>query len=285
MLDGLQFNGNPDPLDLCTYVVATETGWSGSTRGRVPPAVGATEPARVITLSGWVAAPSWEARRRAELRLAALCALDQDYELRCTTELGERVMTVRRDAETTVAIRSGGYELDFSVQLGALDGRRYDAQLQSADTGLANGENGGLDFETGGGLEFEPTGLDFGPAGSSGHARVSTFGTAATSPRFVLDGPLTPPVTISRHDTGARLVYTAPIGTGERIAIDVQDRTVTLGGTTTSRRHNAIVHDWNALIVPPAGLNGPATVDYALSHGATPNTTARLAVQWRDAWH
>src|SRR5436309_1487131 len=71
-------------------------------------------------------------------------------------------------------------------------------------TGLDFGtsDTTGLDFNAGNGL-----GLDFGPQASTGRATVTNGGTADTAPRFTLTGPLQAPITITRPDNGARIIY------------------------------------------------------------------------------
>jgi hypothetical protein len=287
-VDGQEFNGTTDERGR-DWVIDKETGWSASPPVRDPQAQARTGthgswPAtvyrdpRTIRLDGWVYAPTAEARRDAEHRLAALCAdPERRYELRCTEETGDLVTAVTQEDATIVSIRPGGRWLDFSLQLVAADPRKYAAE-QSADTGLPGSSATGLDFGTGSGLDFAAgSGLDFGPQLSTGRATVANDGTADTAPVLTVTGPLTPPVVITRRDNGATVAYLDPLAAAQRLMIDIGRRVVLLG--TSSRRHRAAVTDWDALTVPPR-----STVEYVLRHGGSPNITANLTVSWRPAW-
>jgi hypothetical protein len=293
-LDGHEFNGPPDLLGR-EWVIDTETGWSSSpptrndqtqprtgAHGGWPPQV--YRDPRVIRLDGWVYAPTWEARRDAEHHLAALCAQSgREYPLSCTEELGELVASVTQDDTTLVSVQPGGLWLDFSLQLVAADPRKYSAAEQTVETGLPGDSITGLDFGPldVDGLDFAAmnsgTGLDFGLQFVTGRATATNAGTADTTPTLTLTGPLIPPVTITRPDTSARIIYHDPLDADDRLVIDITRRTVQLG--TTSRRHRATITDWDGFIVPPA-----STVDYVLHHGGAPNAEALLTVRWQSAF-
>jgi len=143
VLDGLVFNDDPDPDDGTEYVITTETGWSSSppvrttstdrtgAHGAYPAPVWSG--ARIVDLSGKVFAQSWEARRRAEHRLAALASDPARLvELRCTEETGDLTAMVARSDQTQVAIDPGGYSLSFALALRAPDPRKY-ANPQATD--------------------------------------------------------------------------------------------------------------------------------------------------------
>lgn len=288
-VDGQEFNGPPDELGR-EWVISKDTGWSASPPvrdGQSAPRHGAhgswpatvyREP-RTIRLDGWVYAPTFEARRDAEHRLAALCAEPgRRYELRCTEETGELLATVTQDDATLVSIRPGGVWLDFSVQLVATDPRKYSATEHTTTGRLAQDSATGLDFTagSGAGLDFA-RGLDFGHQEHTGRVTATDDGTADTAPVFTLTGPHTAPVTITRRDNGATLTYLDPLASTQRLVIDTGRRLVLLG--TATSRHRAVVTDWDALTIPPR-----STVEYVLTHAGIPNTAARLNVTWRSAW-
>src|SRR6266498_4289925 len=154
-LDGLTFNGASDNAGR-EWVIDKETGWSASPPVRndqTQPRTGAhggwpprtyRDP-RTIRLDGWVYAPTFEARRDAEHRLAALCAEPgREYELRCTEETGELLAHVVQDDTTLVTVRPGGFWLDFSLQLVAADPRKYGVVEETAETGLPGDSATGL---------------------------------------------------------------------------------------------------------------------------------------------
>lgn len=288
----LTFNGSPDEEGR-EWVIESETGWSASPpvrKDQTQPRTGAhggwpprtyRDP-RTIRLDGWIYAPTWEARRDAEHRLAALCAEPgREYRLACTEETGELLAHVTQDDTTLVSVRPGGLWLDFSLQLVAADPRKYSAIDQTTETALPGDSTTGLDFGTDDtiGLNFAVAdiGLDFGPQLSAGRATAGNTGTADTAPTFTLTGPFNPPVTITRPDNGARVTFHDPLDADERLVIDTRHRTVQLG--SVSRRHRVTVTGWDALTIPPR-----STVDYVLGHAGIPNPAARLAVTWRSAW-
>ncbi|RLK54819.1 phage tail domain-containing protein [Actinokineospora cianjurensis] len=285
-VDGREFNGPPDQLGR-DWVIDKVTGWSSSPGVRdsqAAPRTGAHgswpgtvyREARTIRLDGWVYAPTWEARRDAEHRLAALCSDPEGhYELRCTEETGDLVAGVVQDDATLVTVRPGGLWLDFSLQLVAADPRKYAATEQTTTTRLPISSTTGLDFVTGGGLTFTG-GLDFGPQAFTGRANATNTGTADTAPVFALAGPLTPPITITRRG-GSTLTYLDPVTAEQRLVIDTRERLVLLDNVPARTR--AVVTDWDALTIPPA-----ATGLYVLSHADNPNPTATLTITWRSAW-
>ncbi len=290
-LDGQEFNGTPDALGR-EWVIDRETGWSASPPVRndqAQPRTGAhggwtrrtyRDP-RTIRLDGWVYAPTWEGRRDAEHRLAALCAEPgREYELTCTEETGELAAAVTQDDTTLVTVRPGGRWLDFSLQLVAADPRKYSVMEQTAETGLPSDSATGLDFgDDTAGLNFAlaDAGLDFGPQLVAGRATATNTGTAGTAPTLILTGPLTPPITISRPDNGASIVYRGQLREYERLVIDINRRTIQLGATS-SRRH-ATVSSWEDMHIPRGSM-----VEYVLNHDSFSNTTARLHITWHSAW-
>ncbi|WP_018686538.1 phage tail domain-containing protein [Actinokineospora enzanensis] len=284
-LDGQEFNGPPDAAGR-EWVIDKVTGWSASPGVRDSLAGSRTgdhgswpgtvyREARTIRLDGWVYAPTWEARRDAEHRLAALCASPAGrYPLRCTEETGDLVAEVVQEDATLVTIRPGGYWLDFSLQLVAADPRKYGPE-QAATTRLpAPSTTGGLDF-TAPGLDFTAPGLDFGPQEHTGRVTATNTGTADTAPTLTLTGPLTPPITITRDTVS--VVFLDPITADQRLTIDTRARLVLLDGVPARAR--AVVTDWDALALRP-GAPGV----FVLTHNDLPNPAASLTVTWRPAW-
>ncbi|MGI8310664.1 hypothetical protein [Saccharopolyspora hattusasensis] len=284
VLDGLTFNTDPDDHG-CQYLITEEKGWSGAPETRTSAPSRATGPggypglvwpqAREIELHGVVLTPTWQARRHTEHRLATLAAEPgRLYELMCTEETGTLTTQVQRAGATEITIRPGGTALDFTITLTAPDPRKYGPERR-VSTGLPSSGRG-LDFT--GGLDFHG-GLDFGPAHSTGLAHVANHGTTTAEPRFVLTGPLVAPITITRRDTGAHVIYLDSISADEQVLVDLADRIVLTG--RANRRYRLAVTDWDALAIPPR-RDG---IDYALAHHAAPNTRARLTVCWRSAWN
>lgn len=242
LLDDLWFNDGVDAVDGAQWTVEAEEGWSGSPLD--------ADTARIISLRGWVWAPTWEARRRAEHRLAALCLdparPEQLYELRCTEETGDLSAWVRRDAAPIVTIRPGGYFLDFTLQLRALDPRKYGTP--NSLPVLPPQSTGGLPWTTG--LVWTGGGLDWGTVISTGSVVLRNDGYADAPVRFVISGStvtgeslVNPRITAPQIDGLLRYndTLTTVAGVVPFVEIDtnVRRRTVLLGGTADRRARAA----------------------------------------------
>lgn len=262
-LDGLRFNGDPD-ADGVEYVIESERGWSGSSSPRTSrsPRVGGHgshrgpvyRGERIVELTGWAYAPTWEARRRAEKRLAALCANPgQMYPLLCTEETGDLTAEVELDEEIDPIIRPGGYYLDFTIQVAAPDPRKHGAWLTSGQIGLPTQPVGGLDATTVGGLDATTVGgLDAGGVGLTGIVSITNTGTAPAAPRITFTGPFTAAPELANVDTGEIIRYTGTLTATEYVVINCDEhpvdgappRSVLLGGTVDRSNLLAIIGDW-----------------------------------------
>lgn len=284
-LDGLDLNGPPDILNR-EWLVTLEEGWSGSApprNSRTPKlwADGSSRgrpfrEERIIRLDGSVACPSWEARRLAEYTLAALCSGPDLYPLVCYEETGPWQTWVELDDAVKVTIVPGGYDLDFSIQLAAPDPFRYSLAELRAEATLPQRGGGGLTFDPDelAGLDFTTesySGLDFGEPDRSGTAIVANDGNAPAPLLIELLGPLSPPITVWRADTGQRLVYEGTVFEGQRLAIDTGRRSVFLNDA--NYRHLLSEADW--FMAPP----GYTQVMW--EHSGEFNPSARMVVRWR----
>lgn len=278
MVDDLWFNDGVDALDGTQWTVEAEEGWSGSPLD--------ADTARIVTLRGWVWAPTWEARRRAEKRLAALCLdparPERLWELRCTEETGDLSAWVRRDAAPIVTIRSGGYFLDFTLQLRAGDPRKYGASMSLPV--LPPQSSGGLPWTTG--LDWtSPSGLSWGTVVSTGSIVLSNPGYADAPVRFVISGStvtgeslVNPQITAPVIDGLLRYndTLTTVAGVVPYVEIDTNPRrrTVLLGGTA-DRRARAAGSRWFTI---------PARSDLLVSWSAdSMPATATLTAIWSPA--
>lgn len=263
-------------VDGCQWIVKTDEGWSGSP-------LTADDP-RIISLRGWVIAPTWEARRAAEHRLNSLCLdplrPDRTWELRCIEETGPLSAWVRRDAAPLVSVRPGGNSLDFTLQLRALDPRKYGPAL---DTAIPFPQSsGGLPWPTG--LDWVP-GLSWGTVVSNGSMVLSNPGRADAPVRFVISGStvageslVNPRITAPTID--GLLLYTDTLDTVGTMTPTVEfdtnprRRTVLLNGTA-DRRARAAGSRW--FTIPPQ-------TDLLVSWSAdTMPATASLTAIWSPA--
>lgn len=275
LLDTLWFNDGLD-ADGTQWTVEAEEGWSGSPQD--------ADTARIVTLRGWVWAPTWEARRRAEHRLAALCLdhtrPDRLWELRCTEETGDFSAWVRRDAAPLVTIRPAGYFLDWTLQLKAPDPRKYGTPT-SKSVGPPS-SSGGLPWTTG--LDWS-TGLSWGTVISTGSIVLANPGYADAAVKFVIAGStvtgeslVNPRITAPTIDGLLRYndTLTTVAGVVPYVEIDTNPRrrTVLLGGTA-DRRARAAGSRW--FTIPPR-----SELLVAFSADSMP-ATATLTAIWSTA--
>lgn len=260
----------------CQWIVNTDEGWSGSP-------LTADDP-RIISLRGWVIAPTWEARRAAEHRLNSLCLdplrPERTWELRCVEETGPLSAWVRRDAAPLVSVRAGGQSLDFTLQLKALDPRKYGTAQSKTITFPQS--SGGLPWPTG--LDWTP-GLSWGSVISNGSMVLSNPGFADAPVQFVITGStvageslINPRISAAAID--GLLLYTdtlTTVGTATpTVTFDTnpRKRTVVLNGTA-DRRARAAGSRWFTI---------PAMTDLRVSWSAdTMPATAQLTAIWSPA--
>lgn len=266
---------NDEVVDDCQWVVDQDEGWSGSP-------LTADDP-RIISLRGWVFAPTWQARRAAEHRLNSLCLdpprPDRQWELRCLEETGPLSAWVRRDAAPLVSVRPGGNSLDFTLQLKALDPRKYGTPLTK--TIPFPQSSGGLPWTTG--LDWVP-GLSWGTVVSNGSMVLTNPGRADAPVRFIISGstvageslvnPRISAPTIDGLLLYADTLTTSTVTPTVEFDTNPRRRTVRLGGTA-DRRARAAGSRW--FTVPPQ-------TDLLVSWAAdTMPATASLTAIWSPA--
>lgn len=293
-LDGLRFNNGIDS-DGVEWVVESEIGWSGTSAPRTsrtarPGGHGSYEgpvyrSERIVELTCWAVADTWEARRRAEHRLAALCSEPKGlYPLLCTEEIGDLTAYVQLDDTIDPVIGRGGYSLRFAIQVAAPDSRKHGAWLSSGQVSLPTQPVGGLDATTVGGLDATTVGgLDAGGVGPTGLVSITNTGKAPAAPVITFYGPFTAPPELANVDTGEILRYTGTLGASEYVVIntdeytvdDLPPRSVLLGGTLDRSGLLAIIGDW------PIVLPGQTTT-WAFRSADT--TAGRAEVELRPAF-
>lgn len=269
-LDGIVFNGPPDAAGR-EWIVTAESGWSGSapkrtsrtprlwadgsSRGR------AFRDERVIRLDGIVACPTWESRRDAEHRLAALCAGTALYPLVCNEENGSWVSWVELDDAVMVSIVPGGFELEFSIQLAAPDPRRFSV-AESSVSAL----------------------LPVPPATSPATVTLTNTGNAPAPLLIRVDGPLSTSFSVTCWDTSDApskwFTYVPPaaMGASESVTFDTDRRTAYTGSGIDVRRFMNNPPEWH--------LAQPGLVTTVrLVYSGTYDARTRLTVRWRHTRH
>ncbi|MDX3661331.1 hypothetical protein PV646_28835 [Streptomyces sp. ID05-26A] len=302
-LDGLRFNAGIDD-DGVEWGVESEIGWSGTT---APKTIRTPRPGghgsyrgpvyrgeRIVELTCFAVAETWEARRRAEHRLAALCSEPGLlYPLLCTEEIGDLTADVELDATIDPIISRGGYSLRFAIQVAAPDPRKYGPWI-SGVAELPAQPTGGLDATTAGGLDATTAGgLDAGGVGPTGLVTVENTGRAPSSPLVQFDAGTADLVNPELADvvTGDVLRYTGTVPAGQSVWINTSEhpsqysgavhpaRSVLLGGPSGVDRGGllALVGDWPAV----AGQSSSTWAFRATSGAASARARIYLrAAQW-----
>jgi hypothetical protein len=110
---------------------------------------------------------------------------------------------------------------------------------------------------------------------------VNNTGTFGASPLITIDGPTTDPV-VTNQTTGVKMELSrnggVSLATGERIEIDVGQRTISkIAGTTTDLSDKLSTDsDWLYLT--------PGTNDLTLADDTTDDLSSQLTVEWRNSW-
>ncbi|MFM9430067.1 phage distal tail protein [Arthrobacter sp. MP_2.3] len=156
--------------------------------------------------------------------------------------------------------------VEMSVQLVSPDVRIFSGDgtapfTYSASTGLP---------DTAGGWQLPAQApLQVAAAVSSGSVVVSNAGDAVPPVKVRIKGPVTNP-SITAND-GGRMNFALTLSSGQTLEVDLDRRTVKLNGVN---RRNTLSGPW---IIPQTGTE-------LKFNASTYNTTARMTVQWSDAW-
>ncbi|MFC6090879.1 hypothetical protein [Saccharothrix lopnurensis] len=262
-LDGITFNVGPDENGV-EWAVEYERGWSGGATPRSARSVRvsghgsyrgpAYRAERLVELTCWAHAPTREARRRAEHRLAALCSdPGRLYPLLCLEETGPLTAYVELDDELDPIISRDGRWLDFVIALAAPDPRKY-GPWTSAEAEPPSDPPGGVDATTAGGVDATTAGgVDAGGGGSTGRLSITNAGTALVGPLFELVGPLPANTELADTTTGETLRYTAAIAAGQLVVINADEHPVEYGGVIYPARSVLLTNPANPADVADRG--------------------------------
>jgi hypothetical protein len=152
--------------------------------------------------------------------------------------MSTRTIAVELNDIIHVDIWPDGLGFDWQLTLFAADPRFLDSAVQSASTTVISTSTDGLDWSTGGGLNWSagsPGGLYWGVSGSTGVMAMTNNGTATAWPVFTVTGPMTNP-TLTNPNTGDVLAYTGLVDVGQTLTVDCSpfSRTVNLNGIDRS---------------------------------------------------
>jgi len=223
-------------------------------------------PSRTIAFTGTAVAPNrYEARAAIDRLRAAYVAARKQTTLTIHDLTGDRMATViPADAVKVSPVNPFAFRFQFSVLAG--DPRLYDTDERVATTAFpgaatsASGRGFPLTFPFG-----------FGSSAIPGDVPLLNEGTAATFPRFRIDGPMTT-ATIRNNTTGLEMTLVYTLGVGEWLDIDTAARTILLNGTANRRSALQVGSRWPTL---EPGYN-------AIQFRG--QGTGALTVRWRSAW-
>jgi hypothetical protein len=246
---GLDFNtGVADAATGCVFWVTEDAGWRGGaaprpTRTDKPTSHGQYRRPNYktglkVSWNGYLFGADAQSRALGERKLATIGAdAQQLFEVRCTDSVGALFSMMELDGPPLIGHRDLG-NASFSLQFAAPDPRRYVVGQTIGGSTTLPSVSGGLDWSTGGGLNWSP-GLDWGTVTSLGQITFVHTGTAPTDVTFTLSvpsGTLVNPQ-IMLLGTGQRLHYTGTLVAGDSLVINTSEfsRSVVLNGSTDVR--------------------------------------------------
>lgn len=248
VLNDLQGWGSPASTVQAVQKPRSSGGWAGP--GYLP--------ARVLSLTGTVDAPSTSALSDAVDRLNAACSLT-DTTLTVIEGGRSRYCTVRRQGEVLVTFTSDR-AATWSVQVVALDPRKYGSPIPLS-TNLPS-STGGLTWPLTWPLTWTATQV-------TGVVTITNPGNATGPVTLRINGPVTGP-SVTHIGSGLSLTFSSSLtlNAGEWLDVDMEARTVLANGQSSRS-------GW----VTSRGWFGLEPGDNQFAYGATaynPTTTALI---------
>lgn len=224
---------------------------------------------RVITLGGHIYTTSRsDAANMTDTLSAALADGTAGKFIVNDVDLGYREATVFINGTPTVNW-DGNLDIFFMIDMVAPDPRKYGSKISA--TTLAAAPGGGLAFDLFTGTNAGV--LDFGGADVPGTASLENIGTADSAPVFTVSG-YAPGFTITEPTSGARLIYTATVATGQTLVINAADGTVLLDGYA----------DRSAYLTRREWTRVPGKTRNTYLFESPGNTGAQMTLEMRPAW-
>lgn len=226
---------------------------------------------RVVDLQGFCQAPDRVTRESARNLLLGLFPLGEQEPMTVYDGISTRVLTVELNDVVQVDIWEDGLGFDWKLVLFAADPRLLDMSVQSASATVVSVSTDGLDWATGGGLNWA-SGLYWGTSGSTGVIAMTNSGTATTYPVFKVTGPITNP-TFTNPATGDVIGYTGTVTAGQTLTIDNSPFTSTVNLNGIDRSGALSSASWIDLLP-----NSTTVVQFAGSG------TGVLTATWQNAY-
>lgn len=190
-----------------------------------------------FTVSGYGRSGSLEARELARDGFLGLFVDGGQQLLTYDSGAWVRTMMVELSGQPKWAVRRNKTSFNFQLPLFAADGRMLSATIKSTPAVQSSAAaTDGLDWETGGGLDWVETGLggnglDWGASGVGGSLVLTNDGNVETWPVFTFAGPIAQP-SLTDPATGRQLLYSGTLAVGQTLIIDTSPfaRSVKLDG-------------------------------------------------------
>lgn len=251
-IGGITLNGGIDSNGV-DWIVTQEAGWFSAPQiktARVdkPSARGAVigneyRGARVIALSGEMAAPDVVTLRQAQRQLLGICPSPKAlYPIVSAEEDGMSLTAnVKLDGSITTQPKSATTSI-FSIQLVSPDPRRLSTSTKTSFAVLSSPGSGGVTYPVTYPVNYGTPGL---PAAVS----MTNNGTADSDMVIVFQGPLTTPY-LYNVATGDYIGYNQTLATGDVVSIDTSSGQVTFNGSQF--RINLALSMWP--VIPAGGM-------------------------------
>ena len=296
-LDGLSFGTGPDANGF-SYVVLTSKGWKGSAVRRPqlsdrPNANGSyREPnysgPRVVELDGIAIAPTASSRDRMCDVLEGLCrGANPLYDL--IRNEAERSLRLAVEIQGKIDVREmpDRVSLAFNIQLIASDPRKFDTNVNTLSTAIAqapldgvlwNGTTPGTTGTEWNGPSAPITGLVYqSSSGGTGLLTLANNGGESTPVVFTITGPTSGTLvqpTIVNTNTGDVLTYSGTLMPLDVLVIDTGTGNVMLNGSSGAGQMSRA----DFFELPP---HSSTVVQFS---AAAPASTAQLTAAWSNAY-
>lgn len=234
-----------------------------------------------FTVSGYGSTPTLQTRELARDQLLGLFVNGGQQLLAYDSGAWVRTLMVELNGQPRFAVRRNRTNFNWQLPLFAADGRMLSADAKNTPAVQSSSlSTDGLDWETGGGLDWVEAGLggnglDWGTSGTQGILYMSNDGNVETWPTFVIVGPMIQP-TLTDPATGRQLMYSGTVAAGQTLVIDTSPYTRSVKLDGVDRFGFMLSAQWMA--IPPQSEGGSLTLQFGGSGTGTAQGT------WQDAY-
>jgi hypothetical protein len=212
-----------------------------------------------FTIPGWVQCPDRAGMIAARARLLALFPNGEQVPMVVDDGFSQRTITVELTDKPKVDPFPDGCGFDWQLSFLAADPRFLDATVLTSSTGTGGQATDGLDWATGGGLDWTgggTGGLNWGNSGNTGSLVLQNTGNAEAWPLFSIAGQATSPF-LTDVTTGKVIAFGDIVQTGQTLVIDTSPYTRSVELNSVDRFGSLTSAQW--FPIPP---NSTITVTY-----------------------